>query len=74
LSTRHVASFTELTPEAADELGGLVRRLDTALEAVAGCVGQGQGWVKTWPSAMSWSTNCRNTSSPPAASSKQRTS
>ena len=38
MSTRHVASFTELTPEAADELGGLVRRLGTALEAVTGCV------------------------------------
>jgi diadenosine tetraphosphate (Ap4A) HIT family hydrolase len=38
LPTRHVASFTELTPEAADELGGLVRRLGTALEAVTGCV------------------------------------
>ena len=38
LPTRHVTSFTELTPEAADELGGLVRRLGTALEAVTGCV------------------------------------
>jgi diadenosine tetraphosphate (Ap4A) HIT family hydrolase len=38
LPTRHVASFTELTPEAADELGGLVRRLGTALEVVTGCV------------------------------------
>jgi diadenosine tetraphosphate (Ap4A) HIT family hydrolase len=38
LPTRHVESFTELTPEAADELGGLVRRLSTALEAVTGCV------------------------------------
>jgi len=38
LPTRHIASFTELTPEAADELGGLVRRLGTALEAVTGCV------------------------------------
>ncbi len=38
LPTRHVASFTELTPEAADELGGLVRRLGTALQAVTGCV------------------------------------
>lgn len=36
--TRHLTSFTELTPEAADELGGLVRRLGTALEAVTGCV------------------------------------
>ena len=38
LPTRHVESFTELTPEAADELGGLVRRLGTALEAVIGCL------------------------------------
>ena len=38
LPTRHVASFTELTPEAADELGGLVRRLGGALEVVTGCV------------------------------------
>lgn len=38
LPTRHVTSFTELTPEAADELGGLVRRLSSALEAVTGCV------------------------------------
>ena len=38
LPTRHVASFTELTPQAADELGGLVRRLGTALEKVTGCV------------------------------------
>ena len=38
LPIRHVASFTELTPEAADELGGLVRRLGAALEAVTGCV------------------------------------
>lgn len=37
LPTRHVASFTELTPHAADELGGLVLRLSTALEAVTGC-------------------------------------
>lgn len=36
--TRHVLSFTELTPEAADELGGLVRRLSLALEQVTGCV------------------------------------
>ena len=36
--TRHVASFTELTAEAADELGGLVRRLGGALETVTGCV------------------------------------
>jgi len=38
LPTRHVTSFTELTPEAADELGGLVHRLGAALEAVTGCV------------------------------------
>ena len=38
LPTRHLTSFTELTPEAADELGGLVRRLAGALEAVTGCV------------------------------------
>lgn len=36
--TRHVESFTELAPEAADELGGLVRRLSIALEQVTGCV------------------------------------
>lgn len=38
LPTRHLTSFTELTPEAADELGGLVRRLGIALETVTGCV------------------------------------
>jgi diadenosine tetraphosphate (Ap4A) HIT family hydrolase len=38
LPTRHITSFAELTPEAADELGGLVRRLSTALETVTGCV------------------------------------
>jgi len=38
LPTRHITSFSELTPEAADELGGLVRRLGSALEAVTGCV------------------------------------
>lgn len=38
LPTRHVNSFTELTPAAADELGGLVRRLGVALEEVTGCV------------------------------------
>ncbi|HET8604029.1 MAG TPA: HIT family protein [Marmoricola sp.] len=38
LPTRHVGSFTELTPAAADELGGLVRRLGVALEEVTGCV------------------------------------
>ena len=38
LPTRHITSFTELTPEAADELGGLVRRLGGALEIVTGCV------------------------------------
>jgi diadenosine tetraphosphate (Ap4A) HIT family hydrolase len=35
--TRHVLSFTDLTPAAADELGGLVRRLSQALEQVTGC-------------------------------------
>lgn len=38
LPTRHITSFTELTAEAADELGGLVRRLGVALERVTGCV------------------------------------
>ena len=38
LPTRHLLSFTDLAPEAADELGGLVRRLSAALEAVTGCV------------------------------------
>jgi diadenosine tetraphosphate (Ap4A) HIT family hydrolase len=38
LPTRHVHAFSDLTPEASDELGGLVRRLSTALEAVTGCV------------------------------------
>ncbi|MFY9916085.1 MAG: HIT family protein [Nocardioidaceae bacterium] len=38
LPTRHITSFTDLTPEAADELGGLVRRLGGALETVTGCV------------------------------------
>jgi diadenosine tetraphosphate (Ap4A) HIT family hydrolase len=38
LPTRHVASFTDLTAEEADELGGLVRRLSVALESVTGCV------------------------------------
>jgi diadenosine tetraphosphate (Ap4A) HIT family hydrolase len=38
LPTRHVTSFTELSTDAADELGGLVRRLGVALEAVTGCV------------------------------------
>lgn len=37
LPTRHVTSFTDLTPEAADELGGLIRCLGTGLEAVTGC-------------------------------------
>jgi diadenosine tetraphosphate (Ap4A) HIT family hydrolase len=36
--TRHVTSFAQLLPEAADELGGLVRGLSIALEAVTGCV------------------------------------
>ena len=38
LPTAHLTSFTELTPEAADELGGLIRRLGIALEEVTGCV------------------------------------
>lgn len=33
-----MTSFTEVTPEAADELGGLVRRLGLALGTVTGCV------------------------------------
>ena len=36
--TRHLTAFTELTPAAADELGGLLHRLSTALEQVTGCV------------------------------------
>jgi diadenosine tetraphosphate (Ap4A) HIT family hydrolase len=36
--TRHLLAFTDLTPAAADELGGLVRRLSVALEQVTGCV------------------------------------
>lgn len=35
---RHITSFAELAPEAADELGGLVRRLSVALAEVTGCV------------------------------------
>lgn len=38
LPTRHVTSFTQLTAEAADELGGLVLRLSAALEHVTGCL------------------------------------
>jgi len=38
LPTRHIESFTQLTPQAADELGGLIRRLGIALEAATGCV------------------------------------
>ena len=38
LPTRHVTAFTDLTPQAADELGGLVRRVSVALEQVTGCV------------------------------------
>jgi diadenosine tetraphosphate (Ap4A) HIT family hydrolase len=38
LPTHHVTSFAQLSPEAADELGGLVRRVSIALEAVTGCV------------------------------------
>ncbi len=37
LPTRHITTFTDLTPEAADEMGGLVRRLGGALETVTGC-------------------------------------
>ena len=37
LPTKHLTSFTELAPDAAAELGGLVRRLATALEVVTGC-------------------------------------
>lgn len=36
--TRHVLAFSDLTAEAADELGGLVRRMSIALEQVTGCV------------------------------------
>jgi diadenosine tetraphosphate (Ap4A) HIT family hydrolase len=36
--TRHVLSFTELSPAAADELGGLVHRMSIALERVTGSV------------------------------------
>jgi diadenosine tetraphosphate (Ap4A) HIT family hydrolase len=38
LPTRHVTSFTELTSEAAAELGPLVAGLSGALERVTGCV------------------------------------
>jgi diadenosine tetraphosphate (Ap4A) HIT family hydrolase len=38
LPTRHITSFTQLAPDAADELGGLIRRLSHALEDVTGCV------------------------------------
>jgi diadenosine tetraphosphate (Ap4A) HIT family hydrolase len=38
LPTRHITSFTELTQEAADELGGLLHRLSTAVEVVTGCL------------------------------------
>lgn len=38
LPTRHLTSFTQLSPEAAGELGGLVHRLSSALEEVTGCV------------------------------------
>lgn len=36
--TRHLTALTEMTPAAADEFGGLVRRLSDALEQVTGCV------------------------------------
>lgn len=38
LPRRHTLSMTDLTPEAADELGGLLRRLALALQSVTGCV------------------------------------
>jgi diadenosine tetraphosphate (Ap4A) HIT family hydrolase len=38
LPTRHITSFTDLAPDAADELGGLVRRLAAAMADVTGCV------------------------------------
>jgi diadenosine tetraphosphate (Ap4A) HIT family hydrolase len=38
LPTRHVLSFTDLSAAAADEMGGLVRRMSAALEQVTGCV------------------------------------
>jgi len=37
LPTRHVTSFAELTADEAHELGGLIRRVSTALEVVTGC-------------------------------------
>jgi diadenosine tetraphosphate (Ap4A) HIT family hydrolase len=39
LPTRHVTSFTGLTPEAAGELGGLVSRLSTATCTSTWCQG-----------------------------------
>jgi diadenosine tetraphosphate (Ap4A) HIT family hydrolase len=38
VSTRHITSFADMVPQAADELGGLIRRLAVALETVTGCV------------------------------------
>ncbi len=38
LPIRHVTAFTGLTSEAADELGGLIRRVSAALEEITGCV------------------------------------
>jgi diadenosine tetraphosphate (Ap4A) HIT family hydrolase len=38
LPRQHLTAFTELDEGAADELGGLVRRLSLALEEVTGCV------------------------------------
>lgn len=35
---RHVTAITELSAEAAAELGGLIHELSTALESVTGCV------------------------------------
>ena len=37
LPRRHVTAYTELTSEAAAELGRLLHRLSTALEQVTGC-------------------------------------
>ncbi|WP_207792904.1 HIT family protein [Nocardioides acrostichi] len=37
LPTRHLLALTEILPEAAGELGGLLHRLSRALEQVTGC-------------------------------------
>ena len=34
----HVTAFADLSPDAADELGGLIRDLSVALQEVTGCV------------------------------------